>query len=151
MTFHYRIFVVFVFDRISKGMIVTIDKVPSEYFNRYIFEISGFLWSKCNVECAIYLTLISKSAQARCDESHIWKSIVEYTEFQHIWWKHEPKFLYFSLSIELSKWWLQWLPKHFFFWQVFFFIFVSFKQDWMMSSIVRLAKINTKFVEDVLL
>ena len=66
-------------------------------------------------------------------------------EFQNIWWK----FLYFSLSVELSKGWLQWLPKHFFFWQVFSFIFVSFKQDRTMSSIVKLEKINTKFVEDV--
>ena len=66
-------------------------------------------------------------------------------EFQHIWWK----FLYFSLSVELFKGWFQWLPKHFFFWLVFSFIFVSFKQDRTMSSIVKLEKINTKFVEDV--
>ena len=32
MTFHNRIFVIFVFDKISKGMIVTIEKEPSEYF-----------------------------------------------------------------------------------------------------------------------
>ena len=32
---------------------------------RYIFEISGFHWSKRNVECAIYSILISNSAQAR--------------------------------------------------------------------------------------
>ena len=37
-------------------------------FNDYIFEISGFHWSKYTVGCAIHLTLILKSAQARCDE-----------------------------------------------------------------------------------
>ena len=35
-------------------------------FNDYIFEISLFHRSKCTIECAIRLTLISKSAQARC-------------------------------------------------------------------------------------
>ena len=35
-------------------------------FNDYIFEISGFHWSKCTVECAIRLTLIFKFAQAKC-------------------------------------------------------------------------------------
>ena len=35
-------------------------------FNDYIFEISRVHWSKRNVECAIRLILISKSAQARC-------------------------------------------------------------------------------------
>ena len=35
-------------------------------FNDYIFEISLFHWSKCTIECAICLNLISKSAQARC-------------------------------------------------------------------------------------
>ena len=37
MTLRYRIFVVFVFDEISKGMIVTIEKEPSEYFQRLHF------------------------------------------------------------------------------------------------------------------
>ena len=30
--FHYRIFVVFVFDKILKGMLVTIEKELGEYF-----------------------------------------------------------------------------------------------------------------------
>ena len=34
-------------------------------FNDCIFEISGFHWLKCNVECSICLTLIFKSSQAR--------------------------------------------------------------------------------------
>ena len=46
MTFYYRIFVVFVFDEISKGMLVTIEKELGEYFQRLIFEISGFLHGK---------------------------------------------------------------------------------------------------------
>ena len=37
MTFHNRIFFIFVFDKISKGMIVTIEKEPSEYFQRLHF------------------------------------------------------------------------------------------------------------------
>ena len=37
-----------------------------DIFNDYIFEISLFNWSKCAIECAICLSLISKSAQARC-------------------------------------------------------------------------------------
>ena len=69
ITLHNRIFVVFVFDKISKGMLVTIDKELGNIFNDYIFEISGFHWSKCTVECAIYSTLILKSTQARCDVS----------------------------------------------------------------------------------
>ena len=36
------------------------------FLKNYIFEISGFYWSKCTVECSICLTLILKSAQARC-------------------------------------------------------------------------------------
>ena len=32
MTFHNIIFIVFVFDKISKGMLVTKEKEPSEYF-----------------------------------------------------------------------------------------------------------------------
>ena len=32
MTFHYRIFVAFVFNEISKGMLVTIEKELGEYF-----------------------------------------------------------------------------------------------------------------------
>ena len=39
---------------------------PVGFILNYIFEISGFHWSKCTVECAICLTLILKSAQARC-------------------------------------------------------------------------------------
>ena len=37
MTFHNKIFVVFVFNEISKRMIVTIEKEPSEYFQRLHF------------------------------------------------------------------------------------------------------------------
>ena len=40
MTFHYRIFVVFVFDKISKGMLVTIEKELGEMHCsvRYLFD-----------------------------------------------------------------------------------------------------------------
>ena len=69
MTFHYRIFVVFVFDKISKDMLKR--KSWGNIFNDYIFEISRFHWSKCTVECAIYSILILKSAQARCEKSDI--------------------------------------------------------------------------------
>jgi hypothetical protein len=37
MTFHYRIFVVFVFDKILKGMLVTKEKELGEYFQRLQF------------------------------------------------------------------------------------------------------------------
>ena len=37
MTFHNRIFVIFVFDEISKGMLVTVEKEPSEYFQQLNF------------------------------------------------------------------------------------------------------------------
>ena len=37
MTFHCRIFVILVFDKISKGMLVTIEKELGEYFQRLYF------------------------------------------------------------------------------------------------------------------
>ena len=56
---------------------------PVNVFKNYIFEISGFYWSKCTEECAICLALISKSAQARggqliietdiCSNAFSWK------------------------------------------------------------------------------
>ena len=45
--------------------------VEQTNFNDYIFEISLFHWSECTIEYAIRLTLISKSAQARCDPFYI--------------------------------------------------------------------------------
>ena len=67
MTFRYRIFVVFVFDKISKGILVTIEK---DIFSTITF-LGGFHWSKCTVKCAICLTLILKSTQVRCDFQEI--------------------------------------------------------------------------------
>ena len=57
-------------------MLVTVEEIhyrkraqgrcsPGNIFKDYIFEISGFHWSKYTVECGICLTLIVKSAQAR--------------------------------------------------------------------------------------
>ena len=60
MTFHNRIFVILGFE------VVWPRRTWGNIFNDYIFEISGFHWPKCTVECAICLTLILKSAQARC-------------------------------------------------------------------------------------
>ena len=37
MTFHYRIFVIFIFDKIPKGMLVTIEKELGECFQRLHF------------------------------------------------------------------------------------------------------------------
>ena len=37
MTFHYRIFIVLVFDKISKGMLGTVEKELGEYFQRLHF------------------------------------------------------------------------------------------------------------------
>ena len=77
MTFHYRIFIVFVFDKISKGMLVTIEKEPSEYFQqlhfwnqwvplikmhcrvRYLFDFdlkvrSGQVWKQNNNVCLFW-------------------------------------------------------------------------------------------------
>ena len=63
MTFHNRIFVVSsLFDLDNLGVL---EKSWGNIFNDYIFEISGFHWSKRNVECAIYSILILNSAQAR--------------------------------------------------------------------------------------
>ena len=39
MTFHHRIFIVFVFGKISKGMLVTLEKAWGNIFNNYIFEM----------------------------------------------------------------------------------------------------------------
>ena len=49
------------------GDLGVLEKSPVNIFNDYIFEINLFHWSKCTIECAIRLTLISKSAQARCE------------------------------------------------------------------------------------
>ena len=38
MTFQYRMFVVFVFDKTSKGMLVTIEKELGEYFQQLHFR-----------------------------------------------------------------------------------------------------------------
>ena len=51
------------------GDIGDLKKSPVNVFKNYIFEISVIYWSKCTVECAIRLILISKYAQARCDFS----------------------------------------------------------------------------------
>ena len=48
------------------GNLAVLEKSPVNIFNNYIFGISLFHWSKCTIECAICLNLISKSAQARC-------------------------------------------------------------------------------------
>ena len=43
MTFYNRIFVVFVFDEISKGMLVTVEKEPGKYFNITFLKSVGLL------------------------------------------------------------------------------------------------------------
>ena len=48
------------------GDLGVLEKSPVNIFNNYIFEISLFHWSKCTIECAIRLTSILKSTQARC-------------------------------------------------------------------------------------
>ena len=53
-------------------MPVTLEKSWGNIFNDYIFEITGFHWSKWTVECALCFTLILKSAQARCE---VWNQI----------------------------------------------------------------------------
>ena len=79
LPFHNGIFIIFVFNKISKGMLVTVEEIhyrkraqgrcsPGNIFKDYIFEISGFHWSKCTAEWAICLTLILKSIQARCEK-----------------------------------------------------------------------------------
>ena len=49
------------------GDLGVLEKSWGNIFNDYIFEISRFHWPKCTVECATYLILILKSAQARCE------------------------------------------------------------------------------------
>ena len=53
MTFHYRIFIVCVFEKVSKGMLVTIEKELGEYFQWLYF------WNHwvplIKMQCAIYL------------------------------------------------------------------------------------------------
>ena len=53
-------------DRILKGMPVTAEKELGEYFQQLHFWNQWVPLSKCTVECDICLTLILKSAQARC-------------------------------------------------------------------------------------
>ena len=48
------------------GNLGVLEKSWGNIFNDYIYEISRFHWSKCNVDCAIYSILILESAQARC-------------------------------------------------------------------------------------
>ena len=62
------------------GDLGDLKKSPVNVFKNYIFEIIGFYWSKCNVECAIRLTLISKSAKARGDLSEL----IQKTQFAMI-------------------------------------------------------------------
>ena len=54
------------------GHLGVLEKSPVYIFNDYIFEISLFHWSKCTIECNICLTLILKSAQARCARSKVY-------------------------------------------------------------------------------
>ena len=56
------------------GDLGVLEKSPVNIFNDIIFEISLFNWSKCTIECAIRLTLILKSAQARCVLYTPWSS-----------------------------------------------------------------------------
>ena len=67
ITFHYSIFSFWVSRSFDLGDLGVHEKSPVNIFNDYIFEISLFHWSKCTIECTIRLTLILKSAQARCD------------------------------------------------------------------------------------
>ena len=71
ITFHNRIFIIWVSRLFDLGDLGVLRKSPVNIFNDYIFEISGFHWSKCTIECAICLTLISKSTQARCEKQSL--------------------------------------------------------------------------------
>ena len=70
MTFHNRIFVVFVFDKISKGMLVTIEKEVGEYFQRLYFwnQWVPLIKLHCRLRYLLDfdLKIQLKSAQARC-------------------------------------------------------------------------------------
>ena len=65
MTFHNRIFVVFVFDKISKGMLVTIEKEPSEYFQRLHFwnQWVPLIKTQCRVRYLLDFDLKIRSGQ----------------------------------------------------------------------------------------
>ena len=71
-TFHNRIFVVFVFDKISKGMIVTIEKEPSEYFQQLDF------WNQCvlliKMHCRVHYLLDFDFKIFSCQ---VWACILE--------------------------------------------------------------------------
>ena len=54
------------------GNLGVFEKSPVNIFNDFIFEISLVHWSKCTIECAIRLTLILKSTQARCGHPGWW-------------------------------------------------------------------------------
>ena len=64
------------------GNIGVLRKSWGNIFNDCIFEISGFHWSKRNVECPIYLILISNSAQARCEQNSVSSHLCSH----HTWW-----------------------------------------------------------------
>ena len=82
MAFHNSIFIVFLFDEVSKGMPVTLEKEK----RNYIFEISRFHWSICTVECAICLTLIWKFGSGQ-----VWWKVQEIHEFLTSKLANQPK------------------------------------------------------------
>ena len=86
------------------GDLGILEKSPVNIFNYYIFEISLFHWSKCTIECAIRLTLILKSAQARCGRR---------SDPQTMMWNHCSNLFYFKFVSEKiyliwKKVWRQW-------------------------------------------
>ena len=70
-------------------------KSPVNIFNHYIFEISGFHWSKWTVECAICLTLILKFARRDMYQVLFWFKQSPYAKYYVI------KHLFLKLSFTL--------------------------------------------------
>ena len=71
ITFHNRIFVIFAFDKISKGMIVTVEKEPSEYFQQLHFwnQWVPLMKMQCRVRYLLDFDLKIRSGQV-CREKY---------------------------------------------------------------------------------
>ena len=70
------------------GIFALVDRTQVR-LNNYIFWNQWVQWSKCTAECAIYSTLILKSAQARCEGEWIFCTC----KYGRIW---RPFFLSFG-------------------------------------------------------
>ena len=96
------------FDLCDLGVL---KKSPVNIFNDYIFEICLFHWSKCTMECAICLTLILKSAQARCviEKCKNFKGNFLYQEMCiSVFYKKNPYFVInFYVRMQYNYWSLE--------------------------------------------